>query len=128
MTEDRRKLKHVDTALIDEVGRVVQEFGDGSPVEEMNLRLLSSIYTSQNAIIDRLEIQNGRIEKGEGAIALLEKRNIVSWVLNNKGLAFLTVMVVFAANSMINWQGIRRPLIQALLRTFGIDFDLEAIP
>ena len=123
------KLNRIDSSLLQEVGesleadKLTTKTGMG-----LMVRMMLSMCQSNNSIMDYIDEQNGRVAKNELAIAHLQKKNIIQWITENKAKAALVFVGIFALNASINWQGIRQPLIKAVLHSFGVDVPLEVIP
>ena len=130
------KLNRIDSTLLQEVGesleadKLTTKTGMG-----LMVRMMLSMCQSNNSIMDYIDEQNGRVAKNELAIAQissnqdeLKKKNIINWVGDNKLKSVFIFIGIFAVNASVNWQGIRQPLIKAVLHFFGVDIPLEVIP
>lgn len=58
----------------------------------------------------------------------LDRTSIVLWARRNPRAAWFAGVGVFALNSMINWSGVRKPVIHSILKAVGIDIPLAEIP
>lgn len=59
----------------------------------------------------------------------LEKNSVLIQAKKHPKAAFITAIGLLVVNSMVNWAGIRKPIIQALiLQTTGILLPLDSIP
>jgi len=58
----------------------------------------------------------------------LEKHSIILWAKAYPKMAGLLIVSGLVANSMINWSGVRKPLIRSALLSLGIDVPLDSIP
>lgn len=123
-------LNKLDSSLIDEISDILEKPKSMTTQAAMRiqLKLMSQIWQSQNELIDHIRVQNGRIGKNENAVAELKKKNIITWISENKTKALGVFIGIFALNSVVNWAGIRRPLLQAVGRLFGVEIPLELIP
>jgi len=130
------KLNRIDSSLLEEVGEKLDKDKLTTKTGlELMVRMMLSMCNSNNSIIDYIDEQNGRVAKNQITIAeiqkdiaSLQKKNIIRWVVENKLKSVLIFIGVFVVNASINWQGIRQPLIKAILHTIGIDIPIEVIP
>lgn len=62
-------------------------------------------------------------------IKKLEKHNIVLWVQAHPKTAVFVAAGILIVNSMINWAGLRRPILQGVIHaTTGVIIPLENLP
>lgn len=61
--------------------------------------------------------------------AILESHDIVKRIKDHPKLSFAFFVLFLILNSMVNWSGIRKPAIQAVVyQVFGILIPLDSIP
>jgi len=59
----------------------------------------------------------------------LKKHDVIGWAYDHPRGALLSILGLGAVNSMVNWSGIRKPIIQAIAKNlFGVDLPLDVIP
>jgi hypothetical protein len=59
----------------------------------------------------------------------LKKHDAIGLASKNPKTAWLLFVGVFAVNSMINWSGIRKPILQAIIHFItGVMIPLDALP
>lgn len=123
-------LNKLNSSLFDEISDLLEQPKSMSTKTAMTvqMKLLAAVWQSQNELIDHVREQNGRVKKNEKDIGDLKQNNIMMWVKANRGKAFFVFVGIFAVNSIINWQGIRKPLIHAALHALGLDVPIELIP
>lgn len=84
---------------------------------QKRLELRIHKYTLENTIIMRRDIR------------ALKKHDVIQWVSDNPKTAGLIVGAMLLLNSIVNWAGIRKPLIHAVfMNLFGLNIPIEAIP
>lgn len=130
MADSKVTLNEINASLIRKVGDILDDTNSISTRDGMKLQLEMTfeLIKSHNEVIQQLRIQNGRVGRAEDDIADLKKRNIVLWITARPKTSLLIFAGVFIINSMINWAGVRRPLLYALLKHLGIDIPLDSIP
>ena len=124
------KLNELDASILERVGELLSDEKAMTTRTGITLlvEMMSAVYKSQNEIITHVKVQNGRIGKSEKEIEKLKENNILFWIKSNKKASVLIFISIFVFNSMINWSGIRRPVLHALLKHLGIDVPVESIP
>ena len=84
---------------------------------------------SMRYLLEEVPITRGNIFKLSADVAILEKNNIVLQAKKHPKIAAMLMVGLLAANSMINWAGIRRPIMQGIIHiTTGILVPLDALP
>ena len=62
-------------------------------------------------------------------VSALKRHDVVGWAKKNPRSAALFAVGILAVNSMVNWSGIRKPALQAIIHvTTGIMIPLDALP
>ena len=124
------ELNKLDTNVLDRVSQILDN--DSAMTTRtgiiLTMEMMSGMYKSQNEMIEHVQKQNGRIGKGEAEIEKLKENNILMWMRGNKKSSIFIVIAVLVINSMINWAGLRRPILHALFNNLGIDVPIESIP
>ena len=123
-------LNKLDPALIERVGKIIEDNTSMSTRTGMQLmiEMMMNVYKSQNEIIEHVRTQNGRVATAEVEIKELKRTSVSRWIKENPKTTFLIFSGIFVVNSMINWQGIRRPILKTILGYVGIDVPLESLP
>lgn len=100
--------------LIEEIDRVLEQ----KTISSINRLLLRvSRYQLMATIQLRAEI------------APLKRHDVVGWAIEHPRAAWLISIAILVANSMINWEGVRKPLMQAvILHTMGVLVPFESLP
>jgi hypothetical protein len=124
------ELNKLDTNVLDRVSQILDN--DSAMTTRtgiiLTMEMMSGMYKSQNEMIEHVQKQNGRIGKGEAEIEKLKENNILMWMRGNKKSSIFIIIAVLVINSMINWAGLRRPILHALFNNLGIDVPIESIP
>lgn len=130
MADSKVTLNEINSSLIRKVGDILDDTNSISTRDGMKLQLEMTfeLIKSHNEVIQQLRIQNGRVGRAETDIAELKQKNIILWITARPKTSLLIFAGVFILNSMINWAGVRRPLLYALLKHLGIDIPLDSIP
>lgn len=123
-------LNKLDTGVLERVTQILDNESAMSTRTGiiLTMEMMSGIYKSQNEIIEHVAKQNGRIGKNEEQIDKLKMNNILMWMQANKRNSVLIFVGIFVVNSMINWAGIRRPILSAIFKHMGLDVPIESIP
>lgn len=123
-------LNKIDTGLFEKVKDVLDEPEKMSTRTGMQLivEMTFAMIKNQNELIEHVKTQNGRVKKNEDKIATLQDNSLLMIIKKNPTKSFLVMLGVFALNSMVNWAGLRRPLLAAFFRLFGLDVPEELIP
>jgi hypothetical protein len=59
----------------------------------------------------------------------LKNHDAIAWAAKNPKGAWILGISLFMANSMINWSGLRKPILQGLIHfTTGIMLPLDSLP
>jgi hypothetical protein len=99
---------------------------------ELNKRISSRdklLLRSMQYILQEIPETRSKIHTMQGEIATLEKSSLVVQAKKNPKTAFVFAILLFTLNSMVNWQGIRRPILQGVIySTTGILIPLDALP
>ena len=62
-------------------------------------------------------------------IAVLKKHDILQRMQTNPKLSFAIVILLLLLNGMVNWAGIRRPLLQTIIyQVTGMLLPIDSIP
>lgn len=62
-------------------------------------------------------------------IANLKKHDVIQRMQENPKLSFALIFLLLFINGMVNWAGIRKPLLQTIVyQVFGVLLPLDAIP
>jgi len=70
-----------------------------------------------------------KIEQVEKDVKELERNSILMIAKRSPRNAAMVVLAIFVANSLVNWQGIRRPILQALIHaTTGMLVPIDVLP
>lgn len=106
-------------------------------LEEIDTELIKKNITqrdrlmlkSMRYILEEVPITRANISKLNGEVAILEKNNIVLQAKKHPKGAALFMIGLLTVNSMINWAGIRRPILQGIIHvTTGIVVPLDSLP
>ena len=124
------ELNKLDTNVLERVSQILDN--DSAMTTRtgiiLTMEMMSGMYKSQNEMIEHVQKQNGRIGKSEADIEKLKENNILMWMRGNKKSSIFIIIAVLVLNSMINWAGLRRPILHALFNHLGIDVPIESIP
>lgn len=84
---------------------------------------------SMRYLLEEVPVTRRNIGKLTIDVGILEKSNIVLQAKKHPKTAAMLMAGLFAVNSMINWAGIRRPILQGIIYvTTGIVVPLESLP
>lgn len=99
--------------LLDEIDRQL----DTKRLTEINrLNLRVAKYQLENLIDMRRDVRQ------------LKDHDVISKIKNNPRFSALLFAVFLVVNSMVNWAGIRKPLLQAIiLQTTGVLVPLDSL-
>lgn len=62
-------------------------------------------------------------------IANLKKHDIIQRMQENPKLSFAIIIMLLLVNGMVNWAGIRKPIIQTIIyQVSGVLLPIDAIP
>jgi len=84
---------------------------------------------SMRYLLLEVPVTRGYIKKFDGEIRNLENNNILIQAKSHPKTAAIVTLSFLALNSLVNWQGIRRPILQAAIHLFtGVMIPLDALP
>ena len=101
---------------------------------KMLLERVDAALSNKRLAADRrliLEIQQYQLKylvQMRADISRLKRHDVIQWMQENKKLSIVIAILLLIVNSMVNWSGIRKPLLQTLLYQFGIIVPIDAIP
>ena len=62
-------------------------------------------------------------------ISNLKKHDLLQRMKDNPKLSFAIIVLLLLVNGMVNWAGIRRPLLQSIIyQLFGVLLPIDSIP
>jgi len=107
--------------LVDEIG---SELSKKNITQRDRLLLRGMKY-----LLEEVPRTRGAVGSLEDDAKLLKKNSILIQAKNHPKTAFLSIAGLLVINSMVNWAGIRKPILQAIiLQVFGVLLPLDSIP
>ena len=87
------------------------------------------LLRSMRYILEEIPDTRRNIQTMKGDIVELQKNSIVIQAKRNPKTAVFVFLAVFVFNSMVNWAGVRKPILQGIIySTTGILVPLDALP
>ena len=111
---------------------MTEDFTNGAKVliDEINHELKNSKLSKRDRLIFRVLVYDlESLAPLRYDVAILKKHDAIAWAGRNPKSTWFLGIGFLVLNSMINWAGIRKPLLQGIIHvTTGIMIPLDALP